>query len=189
MDFDSKITALEINLENGTDMDFVKKEISKIMGDSFLVLDSDEQHASLIKAIKVEKLFVFITFSFIIAVAAINIFFSLTMLAIDKKKDIAILFSLGATKKLIRSIFLKEGAIISFSGAIIGMVAGILICGLQQQFGLISMGIDTAVIDAYPVKMQWPDFIYSSLSIIIITLMFSSRPAIIASRLVEVEQL
>lgn len=189
MDFKSRRTALEINLKNGTDVDNVKKEITEILGDSFLVLDSDEQHASLIKAIKIEKLFVFITFSFIIAVAAINIFFSLTMLAIDKKKDIAILFSLGASKKLIRSIFLKEGAIISFSGAIIGMIAGILICGIQQQFGVISMGIESAVIDAYPVKMNWLDFVYSSASIVMITLIFSSRPAIIASRLIKVEQL
>jgi len=189
MDFKSRRTALEINLKKGTDVDYVKNEIAEILGDSFLVLDSDEQHATLIKAIKIEKLFVFITFSFIIAVAAINIFFSLTMLAIDKKKDIAILFSLGASKKLIQSIFLKEGAIISFSGAILGMTAGILICAIQQQFGVVSMGIETAVIDAYPVKMKWLDFIYSSASIIMITLLFSSRPAIIASRLIKVDQL
>jgi len=189
MDFKSRRTALEINLKKGTDVDYVKNEIAEILGDSFLVLDSDEQHATLIKAFKIEKLFVFITFSFIIAVAAINIFFSLTMLAIDKKKDIAILFSLGASKKLIQSIFLKEGAIISFSGAILGMTAGILICAIQQQFGVVSMGIETAVIDAYPVKMKWLDFIYSSASIIMITLLFSSRPAIIASRLIKVDQL
>ena len=189
MDYGSKRTSLEINVKENKDIQSVKSQIQRIVGPSFEVLDSDQQHASLITAIKIEKLFVFLTFSFIIAVAAINIFFSLTMLAIEKKKDIAVLFALGSGRKLIRAIFLHEGAIISFSGAMIGMALGILICVIQQQFGIISMGVDTSVIDAYPVKMKLGDFIFSSLSIIFITMLFSSRPAFIASRSSVIDQL
>lgn len=189
MDYGMRRTSLEINVKDYRDIQSVKSQISRIVGPSFEVLDSDQQHASLITAIKIEKLFVFLTFSFIIAVAAINIFFSLTMLAIEKKKDIAVLYALGSGRKLIRSIFLHEGAIISFSGAVMGMALGILICFIQQQFGIISMGVDTSVIDAYPVEMKLGDFIYSSLSIIFITMLFSSRPAFIASRSSVIDQL
>ena len=104
------------------------------------------------------------------------------MLAIDKKKDIAILASVGADKGLIRTIFLSEGAIISFIGAFLGLFLGLVICLIQQNFGIVSMGMQTAVIDAYPVKMQFPDFLYTGLSIITITILASYRPAIIASR-------
>jgi lipoprotein-releasing system permease protein len=117
-----------------------------------------------------------------LAIASFNIFFSLTMLAIDKQKDIAILSAMGAGKKLIKSIFLTEGAIISLTGAISGLFLGMVICMIQQQSGIISMGMESAVVDAYPVKMQFPDFIYTGLSIIIITMLSSYRPAVIASR-------
>jgi len=189
MDYGTRRTALEINIDEDSDQEAIKSQIQDIIGPDFNVLDSDQQHSSLIMAIKWEKLFVFITFSFIIAVAAINIFFSLTMLAIEKKKDIAVLYALGSERGLVRSIFLYEGAIISFSGAIVGMVLGILLCFVQQQFGFISMGVDTSVIDAYPVEMKFNDFIYSSISIILITLIFSSRPAFIASRSTVIDQL
>jgi len=189
MDYGMKRTALEINIREDADLDRIISEIRQIVGDSFNVLDSDEQHSSLISAIKIEKLFVFITFSFIIAVAAINIFFALTMLAIEKKKDIAVLYAMGSGRALVRSIFLYEGAIISFSGAIIGMALGIILCFIQQQFGIISMGVDTSVIDAYPVEMKLSDFLFSSASIILITLTFSSRPAFIASRSSVIDQL
>ena len=129
----------------------------------------------------IRRKLLFIIFSFILAIASFNIFFSLTMLAIDKKKDIAILSSIGANKKLIKSIFLTEGAIISFLGAFLGLFLGLVICLIQQNFGIVSMGMQTAVIDAYPVKMQFPDFLYTGLSIITITLLASYRPAIIAS--------
>ena len=104
------------------------------------------------------------------------------MLAIDKRRDIAILASFGADKGLIKSIFLTEGAIISFLGATLGLLLGLIVCVVQQQFGIVSMGMATAVIDAYPVKMQFPDFFYTGISIIIITFLASYRPAIIATR-------
>src|SRR5690606_25204658 len=111
-----------------------------------------------------------------------NIFFSLTMLAIDKKKDIAILYALGATDRVIRGIFLKEGAIIAFTGAISGLLLGLVILWLQQSYGFVSMGMQTSVLDSYPVKMEVSDFIYTGISIVLITFLASYRPAVIATR-------
>ena len=128
-----------------------------------------------------EKLFVFFTFNFILLISSINIFFSLSMLVIDKKKDIAILSAMGATPLLIRNIFLAEGAIVAFIGAGTGLTLGLLVCWVQQTFGLISMGMATALVDAYPVKMQLTDFLFTGIAIILITLLVSIRPALSAA--------
>jgi len=181
-EYGNRRTSLEIKVSDDYDIESVKQSLIKNLGDDFKVLTSEEIHADFFKVLKIEKLFVFIIFSFILAIASFNIFFSLTMLAIDKRKDIVILSSMGAKKSLIKSIFLTEGAIISLTGALSGLVLGLIICVLQQQFGIVSMGMQTAVIDAYPVKMEFPDFLYTSLSIITITLISSYRPAIIASK-------
>lgn len=182
MEYKNRRTSLEVKVIEGYDIPDVQEALKSLLGKQFNVLNSDEQHASLLKAIKIEKLFVYITFSFILAVASFNIFFSLTMLAIDKKRDIAMLFTMGADKRTVRAIFLSEGAIISFTGAIIGLTLGLAICLLQQHFGLVSMGMQTAVLEAYPVKMQLPDFLYTSASIIVVTLLASYRPALAATR-------
>ena len=182
MDYGNRRTSIEIKTKEDYNIQDVKTDLIDLLGEEYRVLDSDEQHSGLLKVLKIEKLFVFITFSFIIAVASFNIFFSLTMLAIDKKKDISILYFMGATNKLIRNIFLKEGAIISFSGALIGLFLGLSITFLQKTFGFVSMGMATSVLDAYPVKMVFTDFLFTGLSIIIITLLASLRPATIATR-------
>lgn len=182
MDYGKKRTSLEIKTTDETVVSTVQNDLKNALGPQFQILNSDEQHSGLLRAIKIEKLFVFLTFSFILAVASFNIFFSLTMLAIDKKKDIAILYAMGASDKLIKNIFLKEGAIIAFSGAITGLLLGLAICWLQQTYGLVSMGMQTSVLDSYPVKMEFADFIYTGISIVFITLLASYRPAIIATR-------
>lgn len=182
LDYGNRRTSLEIKVADDYTIENVKTRVNEYIGDDFKVLTSEEIHADFFKVLKIEKLFVFITFSFILAIASFNIFFSLTMLAIDKKKDIAILSSFGAGKRLIKNIFLTEGAIISFLGAFLGLFLGLVICLIQQQFGLVSMGMATAVIDAYPVKMQYLDFVYTGLSIIAITILASYRPAVLATK-------
>ena len=182
LEYGNRRTSLELKVNSGYSIPDVKESVKTFVGNDFKVLTSEELHADFFKVLKIEKLFVFIVFSFILAIASFNIFFSLTMLAIDKKKDIAVLSAIGANRRLIKSIFLTEGAIISFLGAFLGLFLGLVICLIQQNFGIISMGMQTAVIDAYPVKMQFPDFLYTGLSIITITLLASYRPAIIATR-------
>jgi lipoprotein-releasing system permease protein len=181
-EYGQRRTSLEIKTERGARVSDVKGRLESLLGSDFRVMDSDEQHSTLLRVLKVEKLFVFITFSFIIAVASFNIFFSLTMLAIDKKKDISVLYSLGATNRFIRSIFIKEGSIIALLGAVIGLGLGLIVVLAQQTFGFVSMGMVTSVLDAYPVKIVFTDFIYIAGIIIFITLLASHRPATIAAK-------
>ncbi len=153
-EYDDERTALEIKTQAGEDINAVQQQIQQWLGEEFSVLNSDEQHASLLRAIKFEKLFAYITFSFILAVASFNIFFSLSMLAINKRKDVAMLYAMGATKRTVRRIFWWEGFIIASIGTLTGLVVGFLVCWVQQTFGVISMGMQTAIINAYPVKME-----------------------------------
>lgn len=182
LEYGNKRTSLEIKTSDSYDIHTVQRNLQNVLGKNYKVLNSDEQHSSLLKAIKIEKLFVYITFSFILAVASFNIFFSLTMLAIDKQKDIAILYAMGASDKIVKSIFLAEGAIIAFTGAVSGLILGLLICWAQQTYGIVSMGMQTSVLDSYPVKMEFADFVYTAISIIVITFLASYRPAVIATK-------
>jgi lipoprotein-releasing system permease protein len=182
LNYGPKRTSVEIKVAAGVNISSVKKRLKTLLGEDFSVKDTDEQHAGLLRTIKVEKLFVFITLSFILAVASFNIFFSLSMMAIEKKKDTAVLIAMGAKAKLIKQIYIKQGAIIAFTGAIIGLALGFIICLIQDRYGIVSLGISSSVIDNYPVKMIWTDFLWTSIAVITITFVASYRPAIIASR-------
>ncbi|WP_316934329.1 ABC transporter permease [Hymenobacter sp. AT01-02] len=181
--YGNRRTALEVKVREGYDISSVKNKLHQVLGKSFKVLDSDEQHVSLFKAIEVEKMFVFITFAFILLIASINIFFSLSMLVIDKKKDVAVLMAMGASSRNVRNIFLFEGAIVALVGAFTGLVLGVSLCWAQQTFGLVSMGMATSVVDSYPVKMKFSDIMLTSVAIIVITISVSIRPALNASQL------
>ncbi len=182
--YSSRRTALYVRVGQSFEVDKVKAVLRQQLGPNFKVQDSDEQHVSLFKAIKVEKLFVFITFTLILLIASLNIFFSLSMLVIDKKKDIAVLLAMGANEEIIRRTFLLVGAIVALVGAGVGLGLGVGLCWLQQRFGFVSMGMATSVVDAYPVKMEASDLVFTCLSIIFITLAVSIRPALNASKLV-----
>jgi lipoprotein-releasing system permease protein len=181
--YDGRRTSLEVKVRPDHNINRVQRQLREALGPDYLVQNSDEQHVSLLRAVKVEKMFVFITFTFILLIASINIFYSLSMLVIDKKRDIAILASMGATAATVRRIFLAEGAIIAFAGAFTGIALGLFICWLQQTFGLVSMGMATSVVDSYPVKMQLSDILLTGASIVIITMLVSVRPAFKAADL------
>ncbi|MCB2380090.1 FtsX-like permease family protein [Hymenobacter sp. BT635] len=183
LNYGNRRTALEVKVSESRTIDDVKGDLQRLLGSNFHVHDSDEQHVSLLKAIKVEKMFVFITFAFILLIASLNIFFSLSMLVLDKKKDVAILLAMGATSRMIRNIFLLEGAIVAQVGAITGLTLGVAICWAQQTFHIVSMGMATSVVDSYPVKMQLSDIILTGIAIIVITITVSIRPALNAARL------
>lgn len=189
LNYGNKRTSLEIKISDGYSIDEVQENLKAHLGPDFSVKNTDEQHAGLLRTVKLEKLFVFLTLSFILAIASFNIFFSLSMLAIEKKKDIAMLKALGAKDKLIREIFLKQGAMIAVVGAAIGLVLGFAIVWLQESFGLVSLGIASAVVDAYPVRMVWTDFAWITVVVILITLVASWRPAWIASRVKTTDEL
>jgi lipoprotein-releasing system permease protein len=176
-------TALYVKVNRSFEVEQVKERLRQTLGPNFKVQDTDEQHVSLFKAIKVEKLFVFITFTLILLIASLNIFFSLSMLVIDKKKDISVLLAMGASQTTVRRTFLMVGAIVALVGATVGLVVGVALCWLQQRFGFVSMGMATSVVDAYPVKMEASDIVFTCLSIVLITLAVSIRPALNASNL------
>lgn len=186
--YGEKRTSLEVKVAEGYSIDDVQRRLKKHLGRDFLVKNTDEQHAEIIRTVEMEKFFTFLTLTFILAIASFNIFFSLSMLAIEKKKDIAVLKAMGATDKLVRRIFLKQGMLIAFSGAIIGLVLAYLVVWLQQTFGLVSLGISSAVVDAYPVKVIWGDFFWVTLTVIGITMLASWRPAWIASQVDTVKE-
>ncbi|WP_222115993.1 FtsX-like permease family protein [Algoriphagus algorifonticola] len=189
LNYGNRRTSLEIKVSKGSTIAEVQKRLKAHLGSDFTVKNTDEQHAGLLRTVKLEKLFVFLTLTFILAIASFNIFFSLSMLAIEKKKDIAVLKAMGAPDRLIQKIFLKQGALIAFTGALIGLVMGYLICLAQQSFGLVSLGIASAVVDAYPVRIVLSDFVWISLAVVTITLLASWRPAFIASRVDTIKEL
>ncbi|MBO9613935.1 MAG: ABC transporter permease [Dyadobacter sp.] len=177
MGYNGELSALEVYIEPGYTEKDVSEVIAAKLGKAFVVKDRDSLNADLLRAIKMEKLFVAVTLSLIILVAAINIFFSLSMLAIEKKKDVSMLFAMGATQSLVRRIFLAEGAIVAFSGAIVGLLGGIVICWLQTRYGFVSMGMTTSLVDAYPVKLIWEDILYTGVIVVMITMVVSYIPA------------
>jgi len=138
----------------------IKKEIKDILGDVYVVKNRFEQQELLYKIMQSEKWAIFLILTFILIIATFNVISSLTMLILDKKKDIAILHSMGANNRLIKRIFLLEGTMISIGGAMLGLILGGLISLLQQEFGIISLGSGggTFVVDAYPVQIKLADF-------------------------------
>lgn len=189
LNYGNKRTALEIQTVNGANLKDVQQKIKETIGDGFSVLTNEEQHKDLYRLLKVEKLFTFVALALLILIASINIFFSLMMLALDKKKDISILFALGADSTLVRKIFLNEGALIAFVGATTGLLLGGTICWLQDSFGLVGMGMENAIVSSYPVIMRLSDFLTISLTIVAITALVSFYPARLAARSYSVERL
>lgn len=160
LDYNNEITAIEIALSNPENSDKIKKNIQQLIGSNYQIKNRYEQQEMLYKIIKSEKFAIFLILSFIILIAAFNLIGSISMLILEKKKDIGILRSLGASEKLIKQIFLAEGLLISLAGAFLGLLLGGLISYIQQQFGIIKLqGSGTFIIDAYPVVIQFDDFL------------------------------
>lgn len=185
----NKRTSLEIKAIEGANLSEVEENIQQAIGDQFLVLNHEEQHKDLYKLLRMEKLFAFLALSLLLAIGSINIFFSLMMLALDKKKDISVLSAMGASTALIKRIYLVEGALIGLLGTISGLLLGGGLCWVQATYSIISMGMETSVTDGYPVKMAINDFVYVLIVMFSITFFISYRPASLASRFASVENL
>ncbi|HEY9542301.1 FtsX-like permease family protein [Prevotella sp.] len=164
---DGRLSSLELRLKDGSDFEAVKREMQKIAGEKYRVLDRFEQQADTFKIMQIEKMMAYIFLTFILVVACFNIIGSLSMLIIDKKKDVATLRSLGADDKQITRIFLLEGRMISALGAVIGIGLGLLLCWLQQTYGLVKMGERSGsfVINSYPVSVHYVDVLLVFLTV------------------------
>lgn len=162
------LSQLEIRLKPGSNLDAVKAEMREIAGEKYHVLDRMEQQADTFRIMKIEKFIAYIFLTFILAVTCFNIIGSLSMLIIDKKDDVATLRNMGATDKQITRIFLFEGRMISVIGAVIGILLGLLLCWLQQEYGLVALGQSSGsfVVDAYPVSVHPEDIIVVFLTVV-----------------------
>lgn len=163
-----EVSSLELRLKAGTDIEKTKKKIQGIVGTKLQVQDRYEQQADTFKIMQIEKLFAYVFLTFILLVACFNIIGSLSMLIIDKKDDIQTLRNLGATSKQINNIFMLEGRMISLIGALSGIAIGLLLCWLQQTFGLVRLGDSSGsfVVDAYPISVHPTDIIIIFLTVI-----------------------
>lgn len=153
-------SAVEVFLAPMADKNFIKQAIKKQAGDAFNVKDREEQHQLLYSILRSEKWAVFLILSFIMIIGIFNILGTLTMLVVEKKRDIYILRSMGASLAMVKRIFFMEGILITAIGLLGGLLTGTLICYLQQTFGFVKMGnAESFVVDAYPVSMQITDFL------------------------------
>ena len=155
-DLDGRLSSLEIRLKPGSDFERVKSQMEEIATGKFYVQDRYEQQDDTFRIMKVEKLIAYVFLTFILMIACFNIIGSLSMLIIDKKEDVVTLRNLGATDHQITRIFLFEGRMISAIGAILGVLIGLLLCWLQQQYGIVRLGSSEGsfVVDAYPVSVH-----------------------------------
>lgn len=167
------VSALELRLKPGSDFSAVKAEITRLADGRYRVLDRFEQQEDTFKIMKVEKLIAYIFLTFILVVACFNIIGSLSMLMIDKKNDVVTLRNLGASDRTVTRIFLFEGRMISVMGAVAGIALGLLLCWLQQTYGLVGLGRSSGsfVVDAYPVSVHPADIVLIFVTVIAVGFM------------------
>jgi len=177
LDYTDELTSVEIYTKKGTDETLFQTQLKEIVGNNFLVKNRFQQNETLYKVMRSEKMAVFIILVFILILASFNMVGSLSILIVEKLKDISVLKSMGADRKLIRRIFIFEGMMISLLSAIFGLLIGFVLLYLQDRFGWLSLG-DTGnfIIDAYPVKMLFLDFLYVFLSVQVIGFLASWYP-------------
>jgi lipoprotein-releasing system permease protein len=166
---EGQINMIEIKLKGNARSDAVKEAVAGILGKEYSVRDRYQQNEVFYKTMQAEKWAIFLILVFILIIASFNIIGSLTMLMLEKKKDVVTLSNLGADPQLIKRIFVVEGWIISASGAVIGTLLGLLICWIQMRFGIVGLqGSGSFIIDSYPVHIQASDVIAAFVSVLVI---------------------
>ncbi len=177
MEYESLVTDIEVFINDKwqktndkRQLEKIKKEIKNILGDGYKIHDQYEQQETLYKMMKAEKMAVYLILTFILIMATFNVIGTLSMLIIDKRKDISLLKAIGADKILIKKIFINEGLLISVVGGILGLLLGIVAVLIQQHFGIIRLGNGDGnyIIDAYPVALQFADVVLVFITITII---------------------
>ena len=166
--YDTEVSAVELKLKPGADVTAVQRKIARILGGEFVVLDRYEQQADVFRIMEIEKFISYLFLTFILAIACFNVIGSLSMLILDKREDVETLRNLGADDRLIARIFLFEGRFISLFGALSGIVLGLLLCYIQQRFGIISLGGGNGsfIVDAYPVSVHVTDVVLIFITVI-----------------------
>jgi lipoprotein-releasing system permease protein len=170
--YDTQVSSIELKLKEGVDTDAFAHKIGGILGNDFVVQNRYEQQADTFRIMQVEKLISYVFLTFILLVACFNVIGSLSMLIIEKKNDVVTLRGLGADDRLISRIFFFEGCLISFLGALVGVVLGLTLCLVQQEFGILTLGsganAGAFVVDAYPVSVHWQDVLLVLVTVLVI---------------------
>ena len=168
LEYNKEVSSIEIKTVKTADQNKVKASVKKIFASGFIVQNRLEQQEVFYKVMRSERLAIFIILTLILLIASFNIIGSLTMLIIEKERDIEILKSLGADNALIRKIFISEGWLISIIGAAAGLLLGFIICWLQQRFGFIKLNGETLIMKSYPVVLKLKDFIVVPATVLLI---------------------
>lgn len=177
LNFDTEVSSVIIGLTPQADANQVQSTIKNLVGENFVVRNRFQQQELLYRIMRTEKWAIFFILTFILIIASFNVIGSLTMLVMEKGRDIRILHNLGASQELIRKIFLLEGVFISLGGAVVGILVGTLISWIQMEFGIITLQAEGAfIIDEYPVLIKATDLIKISVTVFGIGLMASLLP-------------
>ena len=177
----NRCTSVALRPQPGTSTNKLAQDLRKDIGHQYQILTRAQKYASLYRLLRIEKLFVVLTFVFVLGVASLGLFFVLLMLFLEKRSDIGLLRALGGSSVLLGSIFMWEGLLISCTGGVVGLLLGLLLCFLQQRYGLISLGIQSSSI-AYPVDVQSIDLLLAVGCVVGLTLLAALRPAWLASK-------
>ena len=155
-DAEGLVSSIDISIHKSASRDKIQQELQSQLGNKFVVKNKDQLNEVLFKTLETEKLWTFIIMSFILLIATFSIISALTMLIIEKQKDIQTLYALGAHKRMIESIFMVEGFLITFGGAFVGLLLGVIICWIQIQFHIITFN-ENSILPYYPVEVKWED--------------------------------
>ncbi len=178
----NEFTAVEIRLKYGEDIEAQQAVLQKLMGNTYLVQSRYQQNMNLYNTMRLEKWAIYAVLTLILIIAAFNMVSALTMLVLEKKKDISILQSMGSSRETIQKIFLSEGLLLGFIGAATGILMAVIICLLQVKFKLIKLQGGSFLIDYFPVKLVATDFILVAGTAAVIALLASAVPAFKAAR-------
>jgi lipoprotein-releasing system permease protein len=170
-------SAAEIKIEPRADMNKVQQQLTELLGNRFTVQTKYQQNTSLYNTMKLEKWAIYAVLTLILLIAAFNMISALTMLVLEKQKDISVLQSMGANKQMILKIFLSEGLLLGTIGAVAGILMALVICLLQLKFHLVKLQGGSFLIDYFPVKLQAQDFLLVSSTVAIIAFLASWFPS------------
>lgn len=190
LDIPEEVTSYEINVLKEDKIEETRKAIVQLLGKELQVQDRYQQQPLLYKVMKTEKFAVYLILSFIMLIAAFNLVGALIMLAIEKKKDMMVLISMGARPRIVENIILFEGLLLSLGGALAGILLGFIVCLLQMKFGFVKISEgSTFVIDAYPIAFKLFDFVLVLVTVVVLGFLASYYPAKTAYKRLSIQDL
>jgi lipoprotein-releasing system permease protein len=173
---ENNFSSIEISLSNDSHKKEVIKQLEVLLGPAYIIKDRYQQDESFLKIMNIEKIISYLIACLVLMIIAFNLVGSLWMIVMDKKLDIAILKSMGLTKKSIKNIFLMLGLLVTSIGLILGIIIGLILYYLQKNYGIIGIP-DSFLVDAYPIALVWTDFIVVICTVLVIGLLASLLPS------------